>query len=538
VRRQMVLDIPEAERKKAERRQLIRKGALLRRPLTGPLEASIILTYRCNYRCVFCALESEAPAKKGDISPDALKRLISDLAELNTEQVSFTGGGEPMLYKDIDKFVELTRKHDMACSICTNGSRLSEERIRRYAEMGVHLSISLNAADAETYTKIHPRTKPEDFDRITRLLGEFASLAKRLGTQAHSFSSLNFVIHSNNYRQITEMHKLARRIGACQIQFRLIQPREAHRHLFLDENRLKLAREQIAEVERDAASDPTYAVQVMGILRSSDAKIPSCNVEANLFCAPSPSQQTGREIVPCLEGYIATYVDSDGIVFPCCMRSVSINNHYMGDINEQRFTDIWHGENYRQFRTESFLVSADSQDPRENTCAYCPKATLFQHMVDEWSCGNYLYYYDAALKDALSRPIPNVLPPRAFAVEFTSHTLPAQGVAGDAIEAKVKIKNASQHVWPSVNEPFGQAVGIGYHLLDRWGKMVSFDNNPRTYLERELEPSCEAELTVKIQLPKKPGRYIVEFAMIQEKCAWFEELGAATLKVPIKVKRA
>ncbi len=534
----MVLNIPDEDRRKAERRRLIRKGALMRRPLVGPLEASVILTYRCNYRCVFCALESEAPAKKADISPDALERLISDLAELNTEQVSFTGGGEPMLYRDIDRFIELTRKHGMACSICTNGSRLDEDRIRRYAEIGVHLSISLNAADADTYTVIHPRTKPEDFHRITRLLGEFVSLAEKLGTQAHSFVSLNFVIHSNNYHQIMEMHRLAREIGASQVQFRLIQPREAHRHLFLDEDQLAQAREQVRAVEKEAAGDARYAVQVMEILRSSEAGIPSCNVEANLFCEPSPGGERSGDSVPCLEGYIATYIDSDGIVFPCCMRSVSISNHYMGNINEQSFKEIWHGESYQKFRTESFLVSVDSHDPRENSCAYCPKATLFQVMVDEWSAGNYLYYYDAALKDALSRPIPRVLPPRAYAVKFISHTLPDQAVAGSVVEARVKFKNVSDYTWPALGEPLGQAVGIGYHLRDRWSRMISFDNNPRSYLERDLEPQGEAELTVKVKLPEKPGRYIVEFALLQEKCAWFEQLGAETLKVPIKVKRA
>lgn len=532
----MILRLPEEEQKKAERRRLIRKGALLRKPLTGPLEASIILTYACNYRCIFCALESEAPAKKGAIAFELLKRLISDLAALNTEQVSFTGGGEPMLYNKIDEAVELVRKNNMACSICTNASLLNEERIKKYAELGVHLSVSINAADPETYPIIHPRTTSEDFVRITNLLRKFTELAHKLGTESHSFVSLNFVVHSKNFDQIYKMYQLSKHIGAHQIQFRLIQPRIVHKHLFLSDDQLKQVREQITRVEEEAKSDPYFAVHVMEILRSSSANVPACDTETNLFCATSEFNQKA-ERVPCLEGYIATYIDSDGIVFPCCMRSVSINNHYMGDLHEQNFFEIWQGENYQKFRTESFLVSVDSQDPRENSCAYCPKASLFQRIIDEWSYANYLYYYDHALKEALEKPIPRVLPPKAFKVEFISHTLPKEAIAGSTIEVDVEFKNTSEYVWTSLSEPLGQAVGIGYHLLDRWGKMLKFDNNPRSYLKDELAPNETAKLSLKIELPKKAGKYIIEFALIQEKVAWFEELGAKTLRVPIKVKR-
>lgn len=534
----MILKLPEEEQKKAERRQLIRKGALLRRPLTGPLEASIILTYACNYRCIFCALESEAPAKKETISSDLLERLIRDLAALDTEQVSFTGGGEPMLYHQIDTAVELVRKNGMACSICTNASRLNEEQAKRYAELGVHLSVSINASDPETYAIIHPRTTPEDFKRITGLLHKFTDFARKFKTESHSFVSLNFVVHSENFHQIYKMYKLARYIGAHQIQFRLIQPRVVHRHLFLNDEQLKHVQEQIVKVEEEAASDPYFAVHVMEILRSASSGVSACDAETNLFCDSLYGSSPKAERVPCLEGYMATYIDSDGIVFPCCMRSVSINNHYMGDLHEQNFSEIWRGENYQKFRTEAFLVSADSQDPRENSCAYCPKASLFQRMIDEWGYANYLYYYDHALKEALSKPIPKVLPPKAFKVEFISHSLPTEAVAGSTIEVEVKFKNVSEYTWPSLAEPLGQAVGVGYHLLNRWGKMVKFDNNPRTYLNKELAPNEEAKLLVKIQLPERAGKYIVEFALIQEKVAWFEELGAKTLKVPIKVRRS
>jgi MoaA/NifB/PqqE/SkfB family radical SAM enzyme len=205
-----------ADEAKARRRYLVRRGVLLGRPLVGPLEAVVIPTYHCHYRCVFCALESEAPGKKPDMPTATLHRLIDDLAALDAEQVSYTGGGEPLLFPGIDDLVAHTREKGLAASICTNGERLTPERLERFARLGVHLSISLNAATPDLYAKIHPRTKPATFERIVEGLAEYVRLARRGGGDG-SFVSLNFVLMNLNFHEIGAMADLGRRIGASQI---------------------------------------------------------------------------------------------------------------------------------------------------------------------------------------------------------------------------------------------------------------------------------------------------------------------------------
>lgn len=532
--------IPKSEQGKARRRYLVRKGVVLGRPLVGPLEVMVIPTYKCHYRCLFCALESEAPAKKPDISLELLHGLIDDLAAIDAEQISYTGGGEPLLYKGIDELVAHTREKGIAVSICTNGERLNAERIERFARLGVHLSISINAADEELYQKIHPGTKPGTFQRITENLTEFVRIANTEGGEG-SFVSLNFVLMNVNFDQVGPMAKLGRKIGANQIQFRHIQPRPVHAHLRLDPDQLKRAQQSIRQVEEAYRDVDNFTIQVMEILRSKQVVV---SVENSL-----PAAAGGRftetagdlERVGCLEGYIASYIDSDGIVFPCCMRSTSITNHWMGTLAESSFSEIWHSEAYRNFRRESFLIDPTTESDQENSCRFCPKAKQFVHLIDELAPGNYSHLYRGLAEQLYSdlevqrRKIgdDNLLTISGARVEYLQHDIPQSVGVSERFTANVVVRNSGDQTWPGVEH--NCAVGLGYHLLSRWKRMVRFDNNPRTYLEAPVEPGKQATLPLAIQAPSRPGRYFIELAMIQENVAWFESMGGQTLRIPLQV---
>ena len=72
-------------------------------------------------------------------------------------------------------------------------------------------------------------------------------------------------------------------------------------------------------------------------------------------------------------------------------------------------------------------------------------------------------------------------------------------------------------------------------MRSRYGRDIRFDNNPRSYLDHDLAPGGEVELPLSVEAPAKPGRYIIELAMIQERVAWFEQKGGGTLRVKVKV---
>ncbi|MCA1607381.1 MAG: SAM-dependent methyltransferase, partial [Acidobacteria bacterium] len=58
----------------------------------------------------------------------------------------------------------------------------------------------------------------------------------------------------------------------------------------------------------------------------------------------------------------------------------------------------------------------------------------------------------------------------------------------------------------------------------------------RAHLPRDLEPGETATLEFKVRAPETLGRYIVEFDMVAEHIAWFEDHGSGTLRHELVVE--
>lgn len=510
----MTQKISENDIKKGHLLRLVRKGALLGSPQTGPMEVGIVLTYACNYRCVFCALEHEKGGIKKDLPFEKAAILVKDLASLNTGQISFTGGGDPLCYKDIDRLVKLVRKNKMACSVCTNGSLMNESRIIDWSTMGVHLAVSINSSDAETYRLMHPGTKEGDFDRLTKTIERYARSAKEQGA-LDSFVSCNFVITNINYKQIESMAQLAEKMGAAQVQYRSIQPRSFHSHLFLNQEELAKARELLQNVQEQYKTNRALTIQSSGFLTNQKA--------------------SGSFV--CLEGVSASYIDSDGTVFPCCISSADIENHFMGNVSEESFEDIWNGKLYGKFRRDSFSLDIGNSEASQNSCRHCPKARHFQYLLDETAQGNLTPLYENAYKDAKKTAtcfqdrLSGSMPKSAFAALYEMDSHQKEWKAGEKVTTKIKVSNLGDFPWPGIKQTLKTPVGLGYHLLDQKGRMISFDNNPRPYLPDEVRPKESAVLELEIRLPEKPGKYILEFDLLQETVSWFSSKGCPAFRL-------
>jgi len=516
--------IPKGDFEKADRLRLVRKGVLFGRPLTGPMEVGIIPTYACNYKCIFCALEHESGGLKKSFPFEKAGALIEDLAGINTMQVSLTGGGDPLCYSHVDDLVVMIRENAMACSICTNGALLKKDRIEKWAELDVHLSISFNAAEKTSYEKIHKGTPKDDFGKILSNLELFASKVKR-NYSGDGFLSMNFVICNANSNQAPDMAGLAREIGARQVQFRMLQPRHVHKELALDDDELARVKDDVCELSETYSDDPSFIIQAPWALIEN---IKKCNEEENP--------------VLCLEGFIASYIDSDGVVFPCCLRSDDIENHYMGDINQRPFSQIWQGKKYQEFRKATRFLKAGVFNSDKTNCLFCPKAKHFQYLVDEAAPGNFIPLYEKAVgnlekeKQKYKSFALGPLPKSGCEVSYDVRVAPVEGKTGETILTMIRVTNKGDRIWPSWRTDSKNPVGLGYHLLDKKSRCVRFDNNPRPYLEKDLLPGQSTSLAVQVKLPQKPGRYFIEFDLVQERAAWFSEKGGKTHRHPIKVE--
>ena len=131
-----------------------------------PLSASLELTYRCNWRCVFC-YNPRHHDRRG-MSADEWLSVLDDLRVLGTLYVTLTGG-EALTHPGFLKIAHGVRERSLALRILTNGSLVTEAlagEIAALRPMGVEMSLH--------------GARPETHDRATATPGSFEAMLRGL----------------------------------------------------------------------------------------------------------------------------------------------------------------------------------------------------------------------------------------------------------------------------------------------------------------------------------------------------------------------
>jgi MoaA/NifB/PqqE/SkfB family radical SAM enzyme len=135
--------------------------------LAQPLTAYLELTYRCNWRCVFCY-----NPRHSDLQPLSLgdwTDVLDDLRALGTLGVVLTGG-EPLVHPEFLQIARAARTRGFAVRLFTNGSLVTETMADALAGLDlVGVEMSLHGATSATH------------DRTTERPGSFVALLEGVG---------------------------------------------------------------------------------------------------------------------------------------------------------------------------------------------------------------------------------------------------------------------------------------------------------------------------------------------------------------------
>jgi 2-polyprenyl-3-methyl-5-hydroxy-6-metoxy-1,4-benzoquinol methylase len=128
------------------------------------------------------------------------------------------------------------------------------------------------------------------------------------------------------------------------------------------------------------------------------------------------------------------------------------------------------------------------------------------------------------------------LPDSAFAAQLEFVDAPALFGGGFAATIAVSVTNRSVTTWPA-DIPAGRHLCLGNHWLREDGTAAVFDDG-RTPLPVSIEPGRRVEMTLKVQAPEAPGRYILEVDVVQEHVAWFAQKGSPVARISVDVASA
>lgn len=134
-----------------------------------PLMVVLSIIYPCNFGCPNCPYtdgNSEIRRfyreRDGDLFPVTLWEKIADECGQYGAWMRCTGGGEPMLHPKMVEMIEYAKVNGARVWLNTNGSMFGptmklRKKLERLLVAGIDLiEFSMDAADAETYSKVRP----------------------------------------------------------------------------------------------------------------------------------------------------------------------------------------------------------------------------------------------------------------------------------------------------------------------------------------------------------------------------------------------
>ncbi len=321
--------------------------------VTPPLYIRIKPINICNHHCYYCSYEDanlglRSTFKEKDKLPqEMMLGIIRDLADMKVKAVTFSGGGEPLLYAHIVEAMTKLLEHGINISIITNGQLLCNERaqVLRNAKW---VRVSMDSCHAEKYAKI--RSIPEKaFYIVAENIKNFSQIKSpqcELG--------MNFVVNSENADEVYEMAKFAKGLGVDHIKMSAVITKDLES---LHEPFRYSVVDQIHRAQKDFNDDKFQVVNKYEF----DFEL---NAQFSRSYSRCPIQQS------------ITVIGADGRVYLCHDKAY-VPGGDIGSLHEMSFKDIWFSEKTRQ-RFHNF----DAKKECNHHCVYDQRNILINSYLD------------------------------------------------------------------------------------------------------------------------------------------------------------
>ena len=156
-------------------------------------------TRTCNLKCEHCYAQSDAQ-RYDQLSTDEAKAMIDDLAAFGAPVLLFSGG-EPCMRSDLVELMQYAKNAGMRVVISTNGTLITPQLAKRFADVGLsYVGVSFDG-DRETHDCF--RGVQGSYDAALRGLHNAQDAGIKVG--------LRFTINKHNWREIGDIFDLMER---------------------------------------------------------------------------------------------------------------------------------------------------------------------------------------------------------------------------------------------------------------------------------------------------------------------------------------
>lgn len=183
----------------------------------APVHVRIKPINACNHSCWFCAYRASGLTLGEDmrlrdrIPFDKLCEIADDLIDMGVQAVTFSGGGEPLLYPRIAEIIERLGQAGIRIGTLTNGSYLLGEVADALARYASWVRVSMDGWDDESYSRLRS-CKPGEFTRIINNMRAFAERKSACDL------GVSFIVGRDNADRLTEVGARVKTLGAQHIK--------------------------------------------------------------------------------------------------------------------------------------------------------------------------------------------------------------------------------------------------------------------------------------------------------------------------------
>jgi len=318
-----------------------------------PSSSTIIITCRCNLKCIMCKQWMEVPRE--ELSTDDWKRIIADLKENGINSVHFTGG-EPLLRKDLAELISYSFQKGFVVGLTTNGAFLSKKILSDLIGRGLRsIAISIDALNGE-YEKI--RGVANSFKHIESSAILIAEKRREFKIDAY----INFTLMKDNIKELKNVKSFADKIklplAICLL--------DKNSFLFdLEQNRSKFwisakedfdaLREALIFLRQEKIKNP----------KSLIINFPAIDFIEDYFRNPRQKQ------IPCISSQDRIIIDAYGNLLGGCMSMGSF-----GNIKQKKLRELTMDKQYKLAKRNMFYKNCSGC-----SCGYLFNIRLYQPRI-------------------------------------------------------------------------------------------------------------------------------------------------------------
>jgi Fe-coproporphyrin III synthase len=173
------------------------------RRVIAPVHIRIKPTNHCNHDCWYCAykvgnLQLGADMVEADSIPkEKMAEIVEDIISMGVKAVTFSGGGEPLLYKTLPEAIQRLGEGGVKVATLTNGTNLKGAMAQAFARYGTWVRISIDGWDDTSYAKARG-IKGKIFSQIVANMRAFTAL------ESKCVLGVSFIVTPENHQHLLE----------------------------------------------------------------------------------------------------------------------------------------------------------------------------------------------------------------------------------------------------------------------------------------------------------------------------------------------